>query len=109
MHCKLILFSVNVFAEHRMKCQTFLKKNKKYMKLIEYKLSFNPEKVYMDITGLFPNNEEFSKQLANTFSENTDIIFQELKGPFAEVFSSIQMTMFNKVYAKFPINEIYLE
>lgn len=79
------------------------------MKIIEYNLQFNPEEVYMNFTGLFPNNENFSKQIENTLMENKDIIFQELKGPFAEVFSSIQMNLNNQVYTKIPLNEIYLE
>lgn len=92
-----------------MKCQTYLKKNKKHLKITEYNLHFNPEKVYMDFTGLFPNNDDFSKQIENTLRENQDVIFQEVKEPFAEVFSSIQMNLNNKVYDKIPMDQIYLE
>lgn len=96
-------------AEHRMKCQTYMKNGQKHLKLTSYSLLFNPEKVAMEYTGLFPDNKQLSDQITRTLSGNTDLLFEEFKGPFSEIFSSIYLNMMNNVYSKIPLNQIYFE
>lgn len=85
-------------AEHRLKCETFLKNGKKHLKITEYNLKINPEKVNMSFSGLFAENKEMSGQIMRALEENSDTLFQELQGPFCEAFSSIEKELYNRFY-----------
>lgn len=79
------------------------------MKSNEYNVSFNPGKVDLTIKDFFPNNKEFSKQFTTALMGSKDLIFQELKEPFAQAFSTIEKDLSNRVYSKIPMKEIFLE
>lgn len=86
-----------------------MKKGQKHIKITSYNLKLTPDKVEMDFSGLFPDNKQFADQITRTLRENTDILFEEFKGPFSKVFASIQTDLSNRVYSKIPMNNVFLE
>lgn len=86
-----------------------MKNGQEYVNLTAYGLTFFPEKVYVDSTGLFPDNKQFDDQITQSLKEAADVLFEEFKGPFGEIFSAIGKNLANKVYTKIPINQIFLD
>lgn len=85
-----------------------MKNGKKYLRITQYDLKINPEKVSMSFSGLFPDNKVLSEQITKTLEENEELLFQEIKGPFSEAFSSIQKELSNRFYSRVPMDEVFL-
>lgn len=98
-----------MLGSHREKCETYLKNGKKHLRILEYNINLAPEKVEMDFSGRFSDNEQLSQQISKTLKENQKMLYAELQSSYAQAFASIHQQLHNRVYSKIPLNEIYLD
>ncbi|CAH0548737.1 unnamed protein product [Brassicogethes aeneus] len=119
MKGKLLVFPINGFGKsnttmtdldvrYEIDCSYNEKNGKKYMKFDKIKMNMKPGKVYFNFENLFPGNAQMSATLDKTVNENSEVVFNDVKSAFEEVFSQIWNNLANSVLSKVPIDEIFL-
>lgn len=92
-----------------MKCEKYYKKGKRHIKLTEYKIDMNPKNVVYHFDDVLPENARISSAITNTVNENPLEIFGDVKPSFEKVWAELHLAMANQVFAKIPVDEIFLE
>ncbi|XP_013099138.1 protein takeout [Stomoxys calcitrans] len=98
---------VNTKIEHRLIGEPFEKDGIPYMRLKEYRVNFEPKRVYMQFENLF--NDPLLSQTMNRFmNENWEAVFNELKVGYAKSFGKIFKELSNRIFEKIPMDTIFL-
>ncbi|KAJ8917336.1 hypothetical protein NQ315_002358, partial [Exocentrus adspersus] len=103
------IFPDNMVNTHKSTCEKYAVKGKTYLKLTNYTMDIKLDKITMDFENIFPGNAQISAEILKTLNDNSDAVFKDIKSGFEQVFSSIHLTMANKVFSKVPLNEIFLD
>ena len=106
-HGKANLTLINTKIEHRLIGEPFMENDILYMRLKDYKVSFNPKRVYMDFENLF-GERTLSDAMNRFLNENWDLVFSELKSGYADSFGYIFKDITNKLFTKIPMDSIFL-
>ncbi|CAG9767766.1 unnamed protein product [Ceutorhynchus assimilis] len=94
--------------KHTAECEHYMKKGKSHMRLKNYKMNMSVEKCYFDFPNIIPGNEQISKEVGKTVNENSQEIFQDVKGGFEEVLARLHENGANSVFSKIPEDELFL-
>lgn len=98
---------VNTKIEHRLIGEPYQQDGVKYMKLKDYKVSFDPKRVYINFENLF-NDKLLSETMNRFLNENWEIAFNELKIGYSKSFGKIFKEISNRIFTKVPFNQIFL-
>lgn len=75
----------------------------------KFKLTFDTTRLYLNLADLFNGNRALSDNMNVFLNENWQIILNELKPAVREALSQILIDIINKVFAKLPFNEMFIE
>ncbi|XP_002032522.2 protein takeout [Drosophila sechellia] len=106
-HGKANVTLINTKIEHRLIGEPFEKDGVKYMRLKDYRVSFDPKRVYMNFENLF-NDKTLSDGMNRFLNENWETVFNELKVGYAKSFGIIFRELSNKLFEKVPFDNIFL-
>ncbi|EDW83384.2 uncharacterized protein Dwil_GK22344 [Drosophila willistoni] len=98
---------VNTKIEHRLIGEPYEKDGVKFMRLKEYRVSFDPKRVYLKFENLF-NDKTLSEGMNRFLNENWEVVFNELKVGYAKSFGIIFRGLSNKLFEKVPFDSIFL-
>lgn len=98
---------VNTAIEHRLIGEPFEKNGVKYMRLKDYRVSFNPKRVYMYFENLF-NDPTLSQTMNRFLNDNWETVFNELKVGYAKSFGKIFRELSNRLFEKIPMDSIFI-
>jgi len=98
---------INTKIEHRLIGEPFEKDGVKYMRLKEYRVVFDPKRVYMHFDNLF-NDKTLSQTMNRFLNDNWETVFSELKVGYAKSFGIIFRDLSNKLFEKIPFDNIFL-
>ncbi|XP_058973992.1 protein takeout isoform X1 [Musca domestica] len=98
---------VNTKIEHRLIGEPFEKDGVQYMRLKEYRVSFDPKRVYMHFENLF-NDATLSQTMNRFLNDNWETVFNELKVGYAKSFGRIFREISNRLFEKIPMDSIFL-
>lgn len=98
---------VNTKIEHRLIGEPYEQDGVKYMKLKDYKVSFDPKRVYIHFENLF-NDKVLSETMNRFLNENWEIAFNELKTGYSKSFGKIFKEISNRIFTKVPFDQIFL-
>ncbi|KAL5274243.1 hypothetical protein ACFFRR_000791 [Megaselia abdita] len=104
---KANLTLVNTKIEHRLIGEPYEQDGVKYMKLKDYKVSFDPKRVYIHFENLF-NDKVLSETMNRFLNENWEIAFNELKIGYSKSFGKIFKEISNRIFTKVPFDQIFL-
>ncbi|KAK9873316.1 hypothetical protein WA026_021807 [Henosepilachna vigintioctopunctata] len=60
-------------------------------------------------TDIFGKNTEIGKSLNKVLNENWKIVYDELVPSYTEAYAQVMMQMMNRLFAKVPLSEIFLD
>lgn len=99
----------NVTTKHELFGEPIMKKGELYMKLKEYKVTFSPERVYMNFENLFNGDKILADNMNAFLNENWEIVFNELKSGYEDTFGLVFKDITNKLFTKIPLRTIFLQ
>lgn len=79
------------------------------MKIVDYKLSIEPKRVYFDFENLFNGDKILGQATLNFFNEHWKDIFEEIRPQYEESFGLVFKEIANRIFTKVPFDEIFLE
>lgn len=118
-------------SQNEIYCQIYEKDGEKYLKITKYVIKFHPARVNMVFENLFDgnnflgtltridhrnqtislSNNSFSltlgEQMNKFINENSDLLFQELQGPYEESFGAVFANIANKIFSRVPMDKIF--
>lgn len=98
---------VNSKIEHRLIGEPFEKDGVKYMRLKEYRVTFDPKRVYMHFENLF-NDATLSQTMNRFLNDNWETVFNELKTGYSKSFGKIFREISNRIFEKVPMDTMFL-
>lgn len=98
---------VNSKIEHRLIGEPFEKDGVKYMRLKEYRVTFDPQRVYMHFENLF-NDATLSQTMNRFLNDNWETVFNELKTGYSKSFGKIFREISNRIFEKVPMDTMFL-
>ncbi|KAM7360708.1 juvenile hormone binding protein 12 [Cochliomyia hominivorax] len=98
---------LNSKIEHRLIGEPFEKDGIKYMRLKEYRVSFDPKRVNMHFENLF-NDATLSQTMNRFLNDNWETVFNELKTGYAKSFGKIFREISNRLFEKVPMDLMFL-
>ncbi|CAH1110230.1 unnamed protein product [Psylliodes chrysocephalus] len=107
-HGKANVTQVNLRNRHSMWCEKYQKKGKTHIRFINYTMDMRPDNVLFEFTNLFPSNKDIENEIGKTLNENSLAIFNEIKAPVEQIFSTIHTQIANQVLSKIPFDDIFL-
>ncbi|BFF90365.1 protein takeout [Drosophila madeirensis] len=105
-HGKSNVTLLNTKIEHRLIGEPFEKDGVKYMRLKDYRVNFEPKRVYLNFENLF-NDRTLSDGMNRFLNENWETVFNELKVGYAKSFGLIFRELSNKLFEKVPFDTIF--
>lgn len=105
--CNVTLY--DILNKHTIHCETYQKKGTLHLRFTDYKMEMSVKKCNFDFHNIFPGNEQISQEVSKTLNENSLDIFQEVKSGFEEVFAAVHKNAANSVFAKIPMDELFLQ
>lgn len=99
---------VNSKIEHRLIGEPFEKDGVKYMRLKEYRVAFDPQRVYMHFENLF-NDPTLSQTMNRFLNDNWETVFNELKIGYSRSFGKIFREISNRIFEKVPMDSMFLQ
>lgn len=85
------------------------KPNIEYLHIIKCDLELYPEDIRMQFENLFNGDPTLGTQMNVFLNENSQTIFDELKGPFNVKFSKIFKSIVNNIFDKFPLKDLFIK
>lgn len=79
------------------------------MRLVDYKLTTEPKRVYFHFDNLFNGDPVLAPTTLNFFNEHWKDIYDEIKPQYEESFGIVFKEISNRIFTKVPFNEIFLE
>lgn len=89
--------------------EPYEKKGKKYMKIVDYKVSIVPERMVFKFDNLFNGNQRLGDEINRVVNENWDAVFNDVKANYDESFGLIFKDLANRVFGRVPFDEIFLK
>lgn len=105
--CIFIFVTDNLVIKHDLIGEPITKNGKIYMKLKDYKVKFITNSVSFYFANLFNGNKALGEQMNRFMNENSEIVFQELKGSYEKSFGYIFKDITNKIFTKVPFDDIF--
>lgn len=102
-------FLVNAWLNHSITGEPYEKKGKRYIKIVDYKVSIVPERMTFKFDNLFNGDQRLGDEINKVVNENWDAIFKDVKASYDETFGLIFKDLSNRVFSRVPFNEIFLE
>lgn len=100
------MFLANVKTAHTLIGETYNKKGTKYWRLVDYRLTLNPELVIMNFGSLL-SDSTLSQNTNDLLNEHWRDIFNELQPGYEEAFGIIFKDISNRIFNKVPFDELF--
>ncbi|KAK9497011.1 hypothetical protein O3M35_012805 [Rhynocoris fuscipes] len=84
-----------------------VKQNKNYFKVDRFDFDLNVGKAIIHFNNLFNGNKELGDAMNKFMSENWEAVYKELKPVVNEAVSAILKDVAEKVFSKFPMDELF--
>lgn len=97
----------NINGYLSLKGTTLKKNNKEYIRWEKEKIDIKIEKIHLYFDRLFGDNEELNEQTNKVVNQNIEAILEDLQPVIQQVVSEILANLLNRVFLKFPINELF--
>ncbi|KAJ3651212.1 hypothetical protein Zmor_017263 [Zophobas morio] len=107
-HGKCEIIMDNVLITYDLKCEKYLKRNKKHIRITSAILELVPEKLVADFGNLIDGNEQLSRQLLKAANDNAMDLFTEVGPALAQAMAKVETDIANQVFSRVPEDEIFL-
>ncbi|XP_055375228.1 protein takeout [Condylostylus longicornis] len=97
---------IDTKIEHHLIGEPYTKDGVLYNKLKEYKVIFNPKRVYMYFDNLF-GDCRLSEAMNRFLNDNWELVFNELKSGYSESFGKVFKEITNKIFTKVPMDTLF--
>ncbi|RZC42392.1 takeout, partial [Asbolus verrucosus] len=104
--CKNVLYDVQ--GEFKAKCEKYMKKNKRHVRVSDFDFKVKPKSVVFDFENIVDGNEQLSKQVVKTLNENALDVYADVGSAFDEVMGTIWKQTINQVFSRVPEEELFL-
>lgn len=120
--CTLELSKIFIFFKFYFKNQFFLdnlkatltiigktveKKGETYMKIVETKVSLNPEKVGFSFENLFNGDQQLGAAMNKVLNENDLLVFEDVKSGYEEFLAIVIQDIVNKIFEHVPFKSVF--
>ncbi|XP_073983828.1 protein takeout-like [Rhodnius prolixus] len=85
------------------------KGGKTFFKIKEFKFDLNVGRAIIHLNNLFNGNKELGDAMNNFMIENWEVVYKELKPVVNEAVSAILLDVAQKVFNRFPMDELFLQ
>ncbi|XP_017786393.1 PREDICTED: protein takeout-like [Nicrophorus vespilloides] len=116
---KLLLFQINGFGrcnitlinlhtKHTMKCEQFDVDGEEHLRVTDYELDMNPEKVVYDFENMVDGNRAISDEVLKVMNENNLDVYAGIKKDYDRTFAEIYKHITNTILNNIPIKKLFL-
>lgn len=99
----------NVDISFKYKPRIMVKNGKEYIQTDKFKLDFDTAKFSLHFSNLFNGDKALGDNMNTFLNENSRDILNELKPAITSALEQIFETIINRIFAKVPYKELYLE
>ncbi|RZF36646.1 hypothetical protein LSTR_LSTR012325 [Laodelphax striatellus] len=99
----------NVQAVWKLKGEPSMKNKKTFVKLTDFDVNIDPEKVSVKLDNLFNGNKQLGDTMNKFMNENWQEVFKQLKPVVEESFSQILMELGNRAFNKVSYNQMFTD
>ena len=83
------------------------KKGRRYYQVVGHKLDIDPKLIEVKLDNLFDGDKALGDGMNQVMNVNWKELFEDVKASYSEAFGSIFASIFNRLLAKVPINELF--
>lgn len=78
------------------------------MKLTDYIVKIDPERVYYDYSNLFDGDNQLGSMLNRVFNDNWKEIYEDVRSGYELSFGHIFLQLGNMLYKRVPYDEVHV-
>ncbi|RZC32122.1 takeout-like [Asbolus verrucosus] len=96
-------------ALHRFSLEEYEKKNQKHYRVVENKISLEPQLVKFNFENLFNGDQALGDSLNRVLNENWKEVFADVKTNYEEAFQQIISGVFNNLLARVAVTDLFID
>lgn len=103
----MLLFLDKVRAPATYTFEEYQKNGQTHMKILDVKLSTEPEHVTFQFDNLFNGDKTLGDNINKVMNDNWKDVYDDVKLNYSEAFSTITKTIFNSLLERVPLSELF--
>ncbi|ENN70878.1 hypothetical protein HUJ04_003490 [Dendroctonus ponderosae] len=105
--CNVTLLNMKI--THFMSFDYIERRGKTYMKVTDFRVTMNPEKVIFKFDNLFNGDKELGDNINQVLNENSAEVFEDVRDGYEKSFGLIFKDLANRVLPKVAVKDIFLD
>ncbi|KAI4454462.1 hypothetical protein MML48_9g00001492 [Holotrichia oblita] len=98
----------NSSLTHNLTMEKYTKKDKTYLKMVNYLVTITPEKMHYQFDNLFDGDERLGSQINKVLNENWDSVYNDVRQGYENSFGLIFKGLADSLFSRVPYNEIFI-